>query len=104
MSKVFVINQSGHDFSKAEKYGELVFLSEGKINPFKVNNMYRQFSSKMDNCQPDDYILVTGLSQLCMIAAGIQVHKHGKVNMLIYSSRDDDYVPREIDVTNLIEN
>lgn len=103
MSKVYVVNNSGHDYTKAKSYGELVYLSEGRMNRFKLNNMYRQFAEVMEDSSEEDYILVTGLAQMVAIAASIQAYKFGKVNFLLYSHRDDDYVPRELTIGNLID-
>mgnify|MGYP003634383805 CR=1 FL=1 len=32
MNKVFIVNKSGHDFQDANRFGELIFLSKGKID------------------------------------------------------------------------
>lgn len=102
MPKVYVVNNSGHDFTPAERFGDIVFLSEGRMNRFKINSMYRQFVERMEDSSSEDYILVTGLIQMNVIAASIQAHKHGRVNLLIYSDKNQDYEPREIVLGNLI--
>lgn len=84
MSKVYVISKSSHDYSEAEKYGELVFLSEGRMNRFCTNNIVRQFEEAMRDCKSGDFILQTGLTVMNMIAAAIFVAKHGRLNLLIY--------------------
>lgn len=100
--KVFVVNKSGHDFSPAKKYGELVYLSEGLMNRFQTNHMYRMFSDIMEDSSEDDYILISGLIQMNIIAASIMAYKHGRVNLLIYSERDQDYEQRELVMSNLV--
>lgn len=102
-TKVYVVNNSGHDFSPAKKFGKLVYLSEGRMNRFQTNQMYRMFSEKMENSTENDYILISGLIQMNVIAAAIQAYKHGRINMLIYSDRDRDYERREIVMPNLVE-
>ena len=52
--KVYVVNKGGHDFSSAESYGELVYLSEGSLNRYAVTNMYRQFSDILKESDSED--------------------------------------------------
>ena len=102
MSKVYVANNSGHDFSSAEPYGELIFITEGLIHRFQTNQMYRACVEGMRNSSEDDYILMTGLTQINMIAGSIFAYKHGCLNLLIYDAKENDYVSRSIQLENLI--
>lgn len=84
--KVYVVNLSAHDFSPAEEFGELVFLSEGPMNRYSVNNMYRLFESLMKDSSPDDYIVPCSLNVMNSIACAIFAHRHGRLNLLLYKS------------------
>ncbi|KKK73707.1 hypothetical protein LCGC14_2891130 [marine sediment metagenome] len=92
--EVYVVNKAGHDFSKAEEYGELVFLSEGPINRYSLTAMYREFSEKLKDSSPGDFILPTGYSIMTMIAGAIFAHKHERINVLLY--KDGNYISRSI--------
>ena len=94
MSKVYVISKSAHDFSPANKYGELKFLSEGPMNRYSVNNIHRQFKSILKNSSPDDYILICGLTIMSSIACMIFAEMHGKVNILLF--KQGDYIERNL--------
>jgi hypothetical protein len=94
LPKVYVISRSNHDFSEAEQFGELVFLSEGKMNRFSTNHIARCFEDAMKDCQPDDFILQTGLTVMNMIATAIFASKWKKLNLLIYSQ--GKYSPRSL--------
>ena len=94
MRKVYIVSGSNHDFTRARAYGELVFLSEGPMNRYSVNNMYRIFKSKMSDSAPDDYILVCGLAIMNAVAASIMTAKHGRVNYLLYEK--GGYLERNI--------
>lgn len=100
MPRVFVVNQSGHDFNPAKKFGELTFLSRGQINRYSVNEMYRRFSPILDRSEPGDYILCTALTQMNMVATAIFARKHGRVNLLIHKGQG--YVARTLDLDALI--
>lgn len=102
MPKVYVVNNSGHDFSPAKEYGELIFLSEGLVNSFNINKMYRMFAPILDESRPEDWILMSGLPQMNVVASCIFAYKHGRINLLLYSSKNHRYDRKEIILGNLI--
>ena len=84
--KVYIINRGArHDFSRAEGFGELVFLSEGIINRLDTGLMLRLFMPQLLKSHKDDYIVLTSLSVMCSIACAIMGALHGKLNILIYN-------------------
>jgi len=58
--KVFIINSSGHDFSKAEQFGELVTMTRGTVNKYSITSMARMFQPFVDESSPNDYLLQSG--------------------------------------------
>lgn len=94
MPKVYVISKSNHDFTEAEHFGELIFLSEGKMNRFSTNHIARCFEEMMKDCQPEDFILQTGLTVMNMIATAIFASKYKRLNLLIYAQ--GKYSPRSL--------
>ena len=98
MKKVYVPNKSIHDFSAAEKYGRLVFLSEGNINKYATSAIFRSFKKRMKDSDEGDFLLVTGLNVLNIIASMILTQKHKQVNLLLFqtSGVKKDYIERVI--------
>lgn len=94
--KVYIVNHSGHDFAPAEKFGELVFLSDGSINKFEVNDMYRQMLPLLRESDPEDFILPTSLPILSIVAIGIFISLHNRMNVLLYDAAKSKYVSRTI--------
>ena len=94
MPKVFVLNRGAHDYTKAGRFGELVYISDGMLSKLSTGIMYRMLNEHLAQSEPDDYIVLSSLTTLCSIACGIMAAKHGKVNMLIFTN--DDYVSRQI--------
>lgn len=103
MPKVYVPNNSGHDFSKAEDFGELVFITKGTIERFKINNMYRAVVDALEDSTPEDYIMVTGLTQINVVLTSVFSWKHSRLNLLIYDSKEERYILRELVIDNLVE-
>jgi len=84
--KVYIVNRGAHDHSDAERFGELIYMSEGSINRYNTNTMYREFVKKLKDSSPDDYILPTGLTIMSNIACCIFAIMHRKLNLLIYKA------------------
>lgn len=99
--KVYVTNRGGHSYEAAEKFGEIVYITEGTLNRFATATIYRAFVDGMKDSQPNDYILITSMSIVNAIGAAVFARKHGKLNLLLY--RQEEYVLREIDIDSLIE-
>ena len=98
MPKVYIPNKSSHNFDSAKQYGELVYVTEGNVNRYATNKIYRQVAEVMQDSQPDDYIIVTGLPELQIILTSYFVCRHGKLNLLLFQSREGKvhYVVREL--------
>jgi hypothetical protein len=94
MPTVFVVSKSSHDFSGAKKFGKIVYLSEGAMNRYQINNMVRQFEAKLENSSPTDFILPCGLSMMNSIACALFALKHGRLNILLF--KKGHYVERNM--------
>lgn len=101
-NKVYIPNNSGHDFTKAREYGELVYITEGLIDKYGTNMMFRQASEAMKDSKPTDYIMITGLPVLNSIVTSVFTSKHNKLNLLIYDIKTEEYVPRNLIVNDQI--
>ena len=97
---VFVTNLGTHDYTPAKKYGELRFLTRGKINRYETSTIYREFIDAMSDSKESDHLLISSLSILNSIAAAILARKHGVVNFLLYN--DGVYTLRHINIDALL--
>jgi hypothetical protein len=95
--KVFVVSRGNHDWSRAERYGEVVFLSEEAVNRTDISNMMRRFEPILrKQSQKYDFIVITGLSVMNAIACTIFGRLHGRLNLLMFDSENDRYIRREL--------
>ena len=90
--RVYIVNKSSHNFSAAEQFGEIVFLSEGPMNRYSTNNMHRVFSEGLIKSKKSDYIVPCALNVMNSIACAIFAHLHGSLNLLLY--KNGDYIER----------
>ncbi len=86
MPKVYIVNKGSHDHSDAERFGKIEYLSEGSINRYSTNLMYRNFYPILSGSHQEDYILPTGLTIMSNIACAIFAMIHGRLNLLIYKA------------------
>ena len=97
--KVYIINKSFHDFSCAERYGEIVYLSKGTINKYATNRIARQFSEALRGASENDYLLLTSLTVMNCIACVIFALRFKKLNLLLL--KDNDYVCHRLDFSDI---
>jgi len=104
MKKVFVVNRGCHNHTDAERFGELVFLSEGAINRYAVANMYREFVQHLKESNKEDFLLITGLSVMSSLACSIFARMHGRINLLLFkATRTPEVEGRYIERTVMID-
>jgi hypothetical protein len=101
MSRVFLLcNSNKYDYSNAEKFGKFVFLLEGGISPFNINEQICKISSSLKanefDCE-NDYICMTGNTlSLCWLSVAI-FSLFNKVNLLLFDSKSGEYVERKLE-------
>lgn len=92
--KVYVVNKSSHDFSKAEKFGNLVYMTRGRMNRFATNDMIRQFEDAMYDSKAEDFLLPCSLNVANILAAAVFVAKHKRLNLLLHKPTTGEYLER----------
>lgn len=93
--RVYIPNKSFHSFEGAKDFGDLIFITEGSVNRFNVNNVFRACLDAMFDARPEDYLLVSSLGILNAAAASIMAMKFGRINFLLFDNYGK-YVVREI--------
>jgi len=94
--RVYIINDSGHNFNKAKKYGDLVFLTKGRVASYKVTQHFRVFAEQMYDACEDDYILVTSLGSMNAIAGWLMGTLGFPLNLLLHIQKGDKYMIRRL--------
>lgn len=103
MKKVYVCNFNGQDMSTAERFGELVYLTEGKgINIFNSDRLLNEIKPKLMDIGEADFLLLSGHAILNVLASALIFFKYGRVNVLIFDAKTRDYEPRTITEKQLI--
>jgi hypothetical protein len=86
MATVYVVNKGAHDFDEAKEWTTepLVFLTEGRINRFNPVDMKRDLDEALKDSNPEDFIVLCSLNILNVVACGILINKHKKLNVLLF--------------------
>ena len=96
--RVFVINHIGKDMSDAMRFGTLVPITEGSVNVFNTERVrfdINDFLVRQDFNPSTDYILLSGSTVLNFIA-GMITAKFGRVNILIWDAKQQQYIDKEV--------
>lgn len=89
--KVYVVNNSGYPYDKAERFGEIIFLTQGSVNHNKINTTIKKMANLLIDSSEDDFLCITGHNFLCSLASLIWAKKHGRVGMLNWNPIKKDY-------------
>lgn len=97
MSKVYVVNNMTHDYTKAEKFGTLVNVTEGKMPIFKTDTMLAILKERLADFTSDDYLLISGPALMCIMVATIAFSKVNTVKVLVFDAKEQGYIVRHLD-------
>ena len=96
MTKVYIVNSANHDYSKAEQYGELVYVTRGKLPIFKTSTVRAMLEKGLVKFTKDDYLLISGPAIVSVMAATILYNKFDTVKFLVFDAKQQDYVVRHL--------
>ena len=88
---VFVANFAGHDYTAAEKYGTLKYVTRGYISFNSLDRVKFQCAEGIKDSTPEDFLLVSGTAIVNAITALAWIAKHGVVQLLNFDARSGDY-------------
>lgn len=103
MSKVYVVSQFNNDVSHAAKFGEIVDLTDGAINPFALDRLAWTIAGPLRDFTEDDYFLLTGPGSGYIIGGILLFSRFNSLNCLRYDSYIQDYVPIRINLDDIPE-
>lgn len=93
MKTVYIVNlTTGYHYNKAKVFGELVYITKGHIDidNTDVKALYR---SMIESASPDDYLVLSGGTLLCVIVTDLWKSIHGRCNILKWDFQNQTYTP-----------
>lgn len=104
MPKVFVTQEASLDFTPAELYGEIKFLTRNDLNNIKGSlhneGIVQEISAKLDEFDPqEDWVVVAGSPYITALVFMLLGYKgHRSVKLLRWNNRDFIYMPMYLDL------
>lgn len=103
-STVFVTQETEHDFSKAEEFGEVAFLTRADLNNIKGSlhnrELIESLKTRLKDYVPNrDWIVITGspyVAATVFLLLGIRGFR--KVQILRWDNRDFIYRPMVVEL------
>lgn len=90
MSKVFVTNYAGHNYDKAKDFGEPVNITVGSVNLRSLDRVKLDIAQAIAESDPEDWLLLSGIQIIAVIASTLWLHKHKKCKMLIWERNETE--------------
>lgn len=91
MSKVWSVNSYGNPVEMARKWGEVVEITEGNLNPFSIDRLAWSIAPSLNKFQPEDYFLLTGPGSGYVISTIILLSRLEEIKCLRYKATIRDY-------------
>lgn len=88
---VWLANEGGHDYKDAERFGRIMPMTTGSINPFNPDRLMVMISNRLRVAAVEDYLAVSGSPILNALALAMWLHRFGECNVLLWSHRDKEY-------------
>lgn len=89
---VWIANEGGHSYHKAEKFGRLMPLTTGNVNYFNLDRLMVSIAPKLKSATADDYLLISGTPVIVALVVLMWVTRFGVVNLLQWSQSRGDYI------------
>ena len=99
MPKVYIPNQNLNDYSNAERWGDLVYVTQGHIRLTDIDDILGSVDELLDDSEPGDYIIMAGPYSITAILCTVFALKHNCLNILIYVN--GKYVERKLDLSSV---
>lgn len=102
-STVWIVNDAGHDYKAAEKYGRLQPLTIGDVNPFQVDRLLYNLSNGIGKfARADDFLLLSGTPILPALTLSLWLTRFDKCQLLLWDARERDYRVSTVTKANLV--
>ena len=99
---VWIVNEAGHDYSGAEKHGQLRRLTLGDINPLQLDRLAYHLSRGIGKfTKKDDFILISGTPTVNAVALTMWLQMHKKAKVLQWNAKKSVYELSTITLDNL---
>jgi sulfur transfer complex TusBCD TusB component (DsrH family) len=92
--RVFVTNVGSHNYEKAKRFGDLIPITQGRVNVASTDRMMQDIAATLTPMQEKDHILLSGNPVIVALVVAEVMHRYGSVNLIYWDAMYQDYFPR----------
>ena len=89
--RVFITNYIAHNYDAAKTFGDFVPVTTGTVDLQDFDRVVADVTKGILDSNHDDYLLLSGLNQLCVITAILWFQYHGRVRLLMWNKNPNEY-------------
>lgn len=98
---VWLVNEGGHNYEGAKKFGRLMPLTRDSINPFALDRLALLVGQRLTHAKETDFILISGLALVNALVLAMWFSKFEKANILQWSTKKEQYVKLVLHISTL---
>ncbi len=84
--KVYAVNLNDKDYSGAEEYGDIIYMTEGVLDLRKAHTYEQKIRNFLKNSTEEDYLLLSGPTLICCLAINVWLDNHKQCKVLYWSN------------------
>lgn len=101
--KVFVTQETNYDFTPAEQFGDVVFLTHKDLNNMRASQhndrIVAEIKDRIKHFDPnEDWLVIAGSPYIAAVVFMLLGRKHNAIRILRWDNRDFRYVPLHIEL------
>lgn len=101
---VWLVNRGGHDYTTLDKFGRVIPITVGSINPFNPDRLMVNIGHYLSMAQESDYVAISGVPILNALVFTMWLERFPHVNVLQWSVRAGAYVFTQVSKAALARN
>jgi len=107
LQSVWIVNYAGHEYLPAIRYGRFRYVTKGYVSFQSLDRVKFQIANELMDSKPEDYLLLSGTTTICVIAAIVWYQMHKKIKILNWDKKANnnqgDYKEMIISEENLTQ-
>lgn len=98
---VWLVNEGGHPYEDAKRFGRIMPITTGSVNPFNPDRLMVNISTRLRVADEEDFVAISGSPILNALCVAMWLRRFRRVNILQWSHRDKEYKLLVVDAAAL---
>ena len=93
---VWLVNEGGHDYSDLARFGNVIPVTTGSVNPFNPGRLLVAIQHRLQLAKETDYVAISGLQILNGLVMVFWLMRFERIQLLQWSTRQSRYECKDI--------